>query len=79
MYIGTHRVFMEISKKYENNNNLEKKKNLGKTSKIKPNQTKTIIPSWLNFSVAHVLNKSIYFHSNIVGLRMYNWAKFKSQ
>lgn len=35
---------MEISKKYENNNNLEKKK-LGKTSKIKPNQTKTIIPS----------------------------------
>ena len=78
MYIGTHRVFMEISKKYENNNNLEKKK-LGKTRKIKPNQTKTIIPSWLTSSVAHVLNKTIYIHSNIVGLRMYNWAKFKSQ
>lgn len=30
MYIGTHRVFMEISKKYENNNNLEKKKKPGK-------------------------------------------------
>lgn len=38
MYIGTHRVFMEISKKYENNNNLEKKKNWEK--QVKSNQIK---------------------------------------
>ena len=37
MYIGTHRVFMEISKKYENNNNLEKK---NWEKQVKSNQIK---------------------------------------
>lgn len=67
---------------------IKKKKKSGKShmresdifrSKIIPNQTKTSISSWLTCSVAHMLNKSFHFHSNIVDLRMCNWAEFKPQ